>query len=359
MGQRANILLVRGESQDLFYCHWCANTLDEALFWGPERAVAFARRQEPVDKEGWLDNVWAEGGAVIDEGRRALLLFGGEDILYDIPLRRVFLDLLGLVWEGWEVRWAHEGIAEMADRAGLPRERVLDRKGLDRPRRSLDPPELDEWTDLVGSVRLEDGRLRLFPLGGRADEYLLAGPALLKVAQCEADRRPGWLCRLLKSEWCGVARERIDLGEWKCSFPNSGFHIDVPERAVEFWEAHDVPGAPELIASRWPDWRVVWLRDAYETQLERTGELLRFPARLPEELVENLRAVLLRKAAPNHPLSVVAELDREKGGSHIEVSSSALHHAPQDVPLETREAILNEALAAWRRGRGETSEARR
>src|SRR4051812_42715096 len=113
MGQRANLILVQGGRHQLYYTHWRANTLPRDLFWGPDHASRFIRIQQPTTE--WLDEVWAEGGAVMDHDARVLLLYGGEDILYDVPLRRLYLRALARVWDGWEIRWAHEGIADLAD----------------------------------------------------------------------------------------------------------------------------------------------------------------------------------------------------------------------------------------------------
>ena len=96
MGHRANLIVVRAGGYDLYYSHWAANTLPRDLFWGPAHALAFARAQRPADD--WLDDVWAEGGAVIDPGARVLRLFGGEDLASDVPLRRLYLRLLAAVY---------------------------------------------------------------------------------------------------------------------------------------------------------------------------------------------------------------------------------------------------------------------
>ena len=42
---------------------------------------------------------------VVDQDTRQLLLFGGEDIRFDVPLRRVYIELLGKVWKDWRVQW--------------------------------------------------------------------------------------------------------------------------------------------------------------------------------------------------------------------------------------------------------------
>src|SRR5690349_12238599 len=98
--------------------------------------------------------------AVVDLDRRALVLFGGEGILCDVPLRRAYLDLLRHPWRGWRIQWAHEGLAEIADYVGRPRSGVL---VADDPRTRaetelslLKPPEERSCVDIVGSVTAEN-----------------------------------------------------------------------------------------------------------------------------------------------------------------------------------------------------------
>ncbi|HJW92891.1 MAG TPA: hypothetical protein VJ901_04675 [Thermoanaerobaculia bacterium] len=110
MGQRANLIVIEHGQRTVYYDHWCANRLDDELFWGPEEALHFIRQREPAGDGGWLDEVWCEGAALLDLDRRDLLFFGGEDVLYDVRLRRVHLDLLRRQWDGWTVRWAPEGL---------------------------------------------------------------------------------------------------------------------------------------------------------------------------------------------------------------------------------------------------------
>jgi hypothetical protein len=81
VGQRANLLIVGADGYELFYTHWRANTLDADLFFGPDPALAFIRSQRSTAEGAeWLDETWAEGGAVLAPTRRELLWFGGEDV---------------------------------------------------------------------------------------------------------------------------------------------------------------------------------------------------------------------------------------------------------------------------------------
>jgi hypothetical protein len=65
MGQRANLLIIESGRGTLYYDHWCANRLDDELFWGPEEALHFIRQRDPIGADGWLDEVWCEGAAVV------------------------------------------------------------------------------------------------------------------------------------------------------------------------------------------------------------------------------------------------------------------------------------------------------
>ena len=173
MGHRANLIVVRDGRYDLRYSHWAANTLPRDLFWGPDHGVAFTEAQPAAGDDGWLDNVWAEGGSVINTDARVFRLFGGEDLQYDVPLRRLYLALLAAVWQGWDVGWAHEGIADLADHAGYPRDRVLTAKPDEGFTPDLRPPEQPDWVDFVGSVRLSDGRHKHLPLAGNVADCML------------------------------------------------------------------------------------------------------------------------------------------------------------------------------------------
>jgi hypothetical protein len=239
MGQRANLILVEGREYQLFYSHWCANTLPRNLFWGPQHAAAFIRIQRAVDDSGWLDEVWAEGGALLDLDRKHFLLYGGEDVLYDVPLRRVYLELLGQVWKGWSVRWAFEGIADLADYVGYPRDRVLSNDDQESTDDTSAPPAQKDWTDLVASARFDDGTVCLYPLAGDVATYLSSGPKLVENLR-KADGHP-----------------ELHLDEWTKEFPGGGFHLDLLAQRLEFWVARDAPDIGKRVGRAWPGWETL------------------------------------------------------------------------------------------------------
>jgi len=328
VGQRANLILVEECKYQLFYSHWCANTLPRDLFWGPEHAAAFIRIQRSVDDSGWLDDVWAEGGALLDLDRKHFLLYGGEAILYEVPLRRIYLELLAKVWNGWTVRWAYEGIADLADYVQLPRERVLTKGDQESTVCTLTPPDQQDWTDLVASVRFDDGAVRLFPLAGDVASYLSAGPKLTDNLHT-VDGLP-----------------RLFLDEWTTEFPGGGFHLDLSVKRLDFWVARDAPDIGNRVARAWREWETHWHHDQYERQLERTGGNLRFPILDRQALLGRCRNLLLweRTTSPVDTIKWLVERDREQG-KDVQVNPWALRDDRLEFSRTERIAILDKAVS--------------
>ncbi|MBI1374338.1 MAG: hypothetical protein GC159_16600 [Phycisphaera sp.] len=329
MGQRANLIIVENSDYAMYYSHWCANTITRDLFWGPDFAMRFVCAQRPVEKTDWLDDVWAEGGAVIDVDKQVLLIYGGEDVMYDVPLRRVYMDMLARVWDSWEVRWAHEGIAEMADYVGYPRANVLS----DREPDVIEKLHLasladeDAWIEVLGSCRIADGTLCLYPLRGMIAGYAAAGPRLAKA--CSVTR--GW--------------SSLSADDWGThSFPDGGFHIDWGRHRFEFWSAADLPGILDVARSRWEDWTVVWHKDRFEEQLALTDERLQFPMRSIERLQEGLVSMLLQEYGRSPAESVLEVFAQDLNVTSVEINPFALRDDRLEIPLAIRRAIVAKSL---------------
>ena len=329
MGQRANLILINKGVTEIFYTHWRANTLDENLFWGPQHSTAFIRSQRPVADELLLDEVWAEGGAVLDHDRQVLLLFGGEDIQYEVPLRHLYLQLIRRVWSGWEVRWAHEGVCDLADYIGRPRAEVLSEKNEKTSARLLKLPDPLKWTRTIGSFVLEGGLLRFFPLRGHRLELedLAAGPKLIEAT-------------------IGRGLEEFHMSKWSRGFPLGGFHVDTLRRTVEFWTGREAPDAPRRVAQRWPGWDVTWYRDRFEFQLDRSGGALSFSAEPQDVLIERLRQILLRERTTSG-VDAMLEFEaamRKEGHTVTNINPYSLRDAQLVLPIATKREIFEQAL---------------
>ena len=328
MGQRANLAIGNANGYDLFYSHWCANTLPRDLFWGPSHALDFVSQQRRVDKEnGWLDTIWAEGGAAIDPVSKTLLLFGGEDLLYDVPLRRVFLEFLSVSWDGWTIRWAYEGIVDIAEFLGVTRETVIAEshdKGGFAP--TLSPPEEKDWLQCIGTFSV-DGQLKIFPLPGLPEDYLLGGPALLNACDSE------------------TYFDTFDVSSWTKDFPNGGFHVSAQDRSVNFWIAHDCPNLYHAAAVAWDGWNVVWQRDQYETQIQFAQSALVMNPRPRAELIETVVAMLNQDSKPVDVMDLVKRL-AEHDGAKVEINPFALRDDRVGVTPERRRELLAKCIAA-------------
>lgn len=328
MGDRANLILIEAGEYELHYSHWCANTLPEDLFWGPEHAEAFIRVQPLVDDSGWLDDIGAEGGVVLDFDRKHLLLFGGDDVLHDVPLRRVYLELLEQAWSGWTVRWAYEGIADLADYVGYPRDRVLYEGGNDWLIVRLAPPPRMGLTRVVGSARFEDGSVRLHPLVLNVMDYLALGTKLVTdVRKAEGKRR-------------------LFFDEWSIQIPRGGFHLDMAAKRLDFWVAGRAADIVNRVSRAWPGFEICWHHDRYEMQLERTEGLLRFPVPDRRALLDRCREMLLQDRGPS-PVGLVRKLvqDARKQHKDVHVQPFALRDDRVELSKERRIAILNAVMA--------------
>ncbi|MEO3944934.1 hypothetical protein [Gorillibacterium sp. CAU 1737] len=328
MGQRANLIILQNASYELYYSHWCANTLPTDLFWGEQHATSFIEMQTRVDESGWLDTIWAEGGAILDLDKKKLLFYGGEDILCDIPLRNLYLKLMREVWPGWEIEWAYEGILDLANYVGYPKENVLTITDDDRNDARLLPPEEKDWVDTIASVKFSPDELLLFPLCGGIDVYVTHGPELID----KIDKSNGY--------------KTLALDEWTNTYPTGGFHIDVLSRRVEVWHANDCPNLIDKLQSQWSGWQVIELYGHYEAQGERTHGRLFFQERSQHQLLEELRGILVREPSSN-PLDALSTFVKKEAdaGRKAEINPYALRYDRYELPKNKKEEILSNAIA--------------
>lgn len=288
MGQRANLVIVRNGEWSLYYDHWCANRLDVDLFWGPEMATAFVEEREPLaDRNDWLDEVWCEGGAVIDHDRQVLLWFGAEDISYDVGLRRAFMPLMQRQWPGWEIRWATGAVAELGGYLGIPVSKFLDQEERGRSAGFGQVPETPDENDTLLTVR-QDGRTTVTRFYGGENATELGRshlPTLLSFP-----REPAL--------------------EWTGEMAMGGLHIDLDERTMFCWRARPAVAVHEHLCRSWPGWRTEWLADRYEEHLRLVSAQVRFPnrdiAELQRERLGHLRR--LCNYEPSNPAREIASM---------------------------------------------------
>ncbi|MCB9521412.1 MAG: hypothetical protein H6708_31545 [Kofleriaceae bacterium] len=328
MGQRANLVVIAGGRIELFYSHWRATTLPDEIFFGPAHAERMIRAQRSeADGAEWLDEVWAEGGVVLDHDRRLLLFWGGEDLEYDIAERRVFLALMRGPWRGWDVRWAYEGIADLADACGVPRARVLVDRADDAGPIDLAAPEDPSWVSGAVSARLDDGTIRIFPLDSHRPMIVRADAVRAAAA---------------------VGRDELHLPE----LPSAGTHVDLVRGTIELWYAHPAAEVGARLARHVPELRLIDHRDRFEAQLDACAGTLTFGQRGLEPILDGLRQRLLRRARDFSNVVAEATARDVAAGKDVEINPFALRDDPVDLPAADRVRVVDDAIAAWRASRG-------
>jgi len=255
MGARANYVLIEDGAISIYYSHWGAMSVPAVVIDGPDATIAYIRELGP-DAVLMEDN-WAEGGILLDVDRRALLFFGGENIMFSPPWQRIFLRMMRFVWQGWSVAWAGREIFDIASYPGVADFLEINPSSLIM---SVEPetyqpyseakirnPHENPWVYTVITVTWEDGRVSDYTFDSALDGYLLFGPNLLDdLREREPDELP-----------CEESSGEIIYFDAPDQGLREGVYIDTGERAM--WIMHDKPvysAKPELIAQIWPDWSV-------------------------------------------------------------------------------------------------------
>lgn len=319
MGHRASYAIKERGQIRYYASHWSAVCVPSQVAWGPEALLATIYWYDPASS--LMNEVWCEGAASVDFDTLELVYFGGEDEATNAGLRDAMLALARRCWVGWTVRWAHDGVADVAEALGLDRNSVtVERPRLTRPTPERDyfgVPRADEEQTVV-TLRGPHGVRHVgLDLGLNDVENLLAhGPAL--VARLEA--------------FAPVPLPRArQLG--------GGAVIDVSAQRVAYWYSLPERDRAADLAALWPGWEVARLREgAREHRMDGDG-----PRALTREEVD--RHVPPPDTSIESALALeIAERERERGAKLV------VHPALARVlaDLETEQARRDASYAAWR-----------
>jgi hypothetical protein len=349
MGHRANFVVVDGDGWRLHYSHWAANGIYRRLAAGPDAALAFIRAQAACDPaDGWLDDVWSEGGAVIDTVDRRLVWYG-NDLMSELPSRRAYERVLAETWPGWRVEWAYDGIGDLAAHVGVD-VRVVRNLGADRQNEPVRVAyELDELVvrDADPSDGSDDAAAEL-PANQQGTYQLVtvrtAGTVTAWALDSDREDHAAWLGPVLLDQLPGPGFDRLRLN----AIPDSGLHVDVPARELGIWTGWICPGLLAEVGARWPDWTVTFWADRFERQLAAAGGVVTVPP-VDERLALEWLAGSLRRSLTEpgtDPVKSFAGLiarEREEG-KRVDVNPAAWRH--QEVPPDEPDlALLWRALA--------------
>ncbi|MGW3772622.1 hypothetical protein [Actinomadura verrucosospora] len=318
MGARANFALIDGNGLRLHYSHWAADSVCSVLAAGPAAAGRFISAQQCLDDPArdWLDDGWAEGGAVLDHTTRRLMFYG-DQLTAEVPCKRAYLSLLALTWPGWTVRWAYDGIGDLAAAAGV--DRAVVRRPDEEERDLPGEAEADlEWEVHLLTVRAA-GRVTAYPLFSEV-HTAWQGPGLL-------ERLPAG------------GRPRLDLG----TIPSGGLHVDAAARTAGAWLSHHGTGLVPELEGLWPGWRVEFWEDRYEEQVARCEGAVTVPDADPAAALDEVLAGMARARGHDPVPGMLAAVRRHAGDRRVELNPSFTAHRQVDATDAEWEAVLSAA----------------
>lgn len=257
MGSRASYVVIENGRVELFFSRWGGQSVVADMLAGPAAATAAIRPAaghtpppeddlpatllwsgpDPADE--LLDDVFCEGAALIDHDRRVLLAY--EWMTNYTEFVHAIADLRA-GWPGWQVRWAFDGIGDIAAYIGQDRSTVRgDRDriaGLDwfycpARRAEFQMTDDEEW-DLyrcVLSVRHGDGSLNLYPGAMSIHEMTFPSPASFEALP--------------------TGFETLHCSD----LPRSGIHVDFRSRTGGVWTIDALQGYFDDPQTGWPGWR--------------------------------------------------------------------------------------------------------
>lgn len=332
MGQRCNLVIVENAKATLYYDHWAANSLDVELFWGPNIARAFveSRQAEPAS---WLDEIWSEGGCVIDFDTRHLLWYGGEDILYCPAENLAHHTLMQSQWPDWQVEWAKDGIFDLAAKLGLPQHIVFSGT-VEEPQKMR--PARAETSDTATFLLAEgivschaDGKLGFAVVDSDADCCLHPDLTRHSVEDFISSFRLTEFLenKALDQDWSGFT--------W-------GAHFDFDACRVDYWSPSPVEGLPARMKKRWHGFDLCFHGPNHLWHTEILPELdwLKPDDRLKKKRLAHIRSQLAR-SDENPGLRVIQALQERKPGLDIQMNDSILHHRAHRSADADKQAILD------------------
>ena len=300
------MVIKEGGEYVLYYDHWCANTLDAELFWGPDVARAFIAQRDPVGDDHWLDDVWCEGAALLDIDTKTLTFFGGEDMNYDAAYRNAGLAMLRKAWPGWQVNWAYRGLIDIAEPLGIDPEVI---RVTSKPDVPIDVGQEADWNDMLVTIKRNGECFAAMAIANI--EALTAGPSALDLSVLETSK----------------------IKTWPHEHPDCGIHVDFDQRHLAWWQSQPSNLAPD-IAAAWTGWQTTWLKDDASAQIQASGLDLDLPSQSIVDIQTDILSRLERQldiVPKNYALDSAQRLAEQ--GHKVELSAATNEFRPQ-APLD-------------------------
>jgi hypothetical protein len=258
MGSRAQYIVMEKGDWSLHRSHWGAGALMVDLAYGPAAATRCFRSCHRMDDalrhiaEGWLDDVWCEGAALVDHDRQLLLWF--VNMGDEWAERAAHRAILARTWPGWEIRWAHDGTGDLLVQLGLDRRLLREPPATQKAQGYWAPPEGDEAISLLMTVRQPDGTVGAWGASFTgAYEQLQGGQGLLGVLP--ADMPP----------------PNMD------AMPDGGIHFDPATHTLSLWTTDLAIGLHDWPVPGWEGWELKFWGEDHRKHAALAAECVRFP----------------------------------------------------------------------------------
>lgn len=342
MGQRANCVIIQDGQHQIFFSRWGAVSIADLLLAGPDVTIALSSEGYP--DENLLNDVWGEGGVLIDVDKRHLLFW--SDYKIDEPyLRRPYLTVLRTLWPTWTVEWSTFKHVDLAQAIGWDEGRVLGlhEEVVSALRASADP--LIQAKDLQTQSAAEGAQafITLRTSMGDIFDYLSSSPtsSILSLG-------PHVITTLQDRQASETPHESAKLF--------AGAFIDVPNQTLWVWENSSLdPRYLVEIGRRWPGWAIQGHDSGIVHQVTLSGRdpsAIMIPA---AQAVRKLIDDLTRDSAFNPAMLYQALTKDRPADQSITVGKGFFNDVQHPLSAEDRRDLLTRFFAPILAGQGPTS----
>jgi hypothetical protein len=326
-------------------------TIPSVLLAGPEGTLEYIRQLTPDDS--LLDDVWAEGGVLVNVDTHRALFWGGDTIAVHPYLRRPLLAALSSLWPGWSIDWALFGVVDLARNIGWEVSRVQDNEYVHRAFLAGNEAVITETQVLEAlhakdpttalSIRRDSGNVKDYLIN--LDEtfngddpktyYHLAAPYQLLSLGSQ-------LLNLLPVESTAILPKEGSEQE-----PRQGVYIDENAQTLWIWENEtlDVRNL-EAVARRWPGWQVQGHVEGLVRHVILSG---RDPAmiKIPEQQAIRELITILERERGFNPIQLAEAIQQKFPPEQMQGAKFGKGFFSADAPLlapQERREVLERLL---------------
>lgn len=286
MGCRANFVILSEAGLELYFDRWGAQGMSyDLLLDGEAATLARIRTMYPCDSSAnsaWLDDVWAEGGLVLDLVERRLTWFEAP---FEGLRPRVAAHLIEKTWTGWTTVWASEGMRGILQVLGIDPIPILlpPVSAAETPPRKEAVALLDthragsierdgvrqhytvQSNDLILSVRFDDGSTWSTAVGSWLEDiaYLRPEWVVEYVLRARAENRSG--------AGPGGAWATDTATHEESNWVHQGIYLDLPAKRLSWWSNGVESDHFDFFRHNWPRFAVVAMGDDYAWQERVAG----------------------------------------------------------------------------------------